>query len=180
MVIVDSGVRRELATSAYNERRATCEAAVRFFQEIDPSVQALRDVSPTLFERHALEMPDVEAKRAEHVIRENERVEAAAAALERQDLEGFGRLMNASHASLRDLYDVSGPELDVLAEAAQAVPGVWGARMTGGGFGGCTVSLVAADAVERFRTDVAAAYAARFGRPPTVYVLEDTLEAGVA
>ena len=177
VVIVDSRARRELATSAYNERRATCEAATRFFQQIDPSIQALRDVSLELFERYRAEMPDVEGKRAEHVIRENQRVAEAAEALERRDLGRFGRLMNGSHASLRDLYEVSSPELDVLAHAAQALPGVWGARMTGAGFGGCTVNLVRADAVERFRTDVTAAYAARFDREPDVYVVEHSLEA---
>ena len=179
VVVVDSQVRRELATSAYNERRATCEAATRFFQHIDPSVRALRDVSLELFERHRAEMPDVQRKRSEHVIRENRRVQEAAEALERRDLGAFGRLMNQSHASLRDLYEVSGPELDALAEAAQALPGVWGARMTGGGFGGCTVNLVEAAAVERFRTDVSASYETRFGRHPDFYVLEHSLEAAV-
>ena len=118
-------------------------------------------------------------KRSRHVIEENQRVEEAAEALERHDLETFGQLMNASHASLRDLYEVSGPELDVLAEAAQAVPGVWGARMTGGGFGGCTVNLVAPDAVARFCEAVPARYEARCGRRGTLYVLEHNLEATI-
>ena len=179
MVVVDSGVRRELATSAYNERRSECEAAVAFFQQIDPDVQALRDVSPALFEAHQHDLPETLRKRSQHVIQENQRTGEAAEALERHDVETFGHLMNASHASLRDLYKVSGPELDVLAGTAQALPGVWGARMTGGGFGGCTVNLVEPQAVARFREDVSAQYQARCGRQATFYVLERNLEATV-
>ena len=179
VVVVDSRVQRALATSAYNRRREECEAAAAFFQGIDPSIRALRDVSPALLERYQDDLPDVQLKRARHVVQENQRVQDAAEALERRDLTAFGHLMNASHASLRDLYEVSGPELDVLAEAAQAMPGVYGARMTGAGFGGCTVNLVQAASTERFCREVPARYEARFGRQPDVYVLEQNLEAGL-
>ncbi|MGI9173887.1 MAG: galactokinase [Rhodothermales bacterium] len=186
VVVVDSGVQRELATSAYNERRAECEAAVAFFQQIDPApaeqgqaIRALRDVSPALFEAHQHALPETLRKRSQHVIQENQRVREAAEALEQRDISAFGQLMNASHASLRDLYEVSGPELDVLAETAQALPGVWGARMTGGGFGGCTVNLVEPEAVSRFCDELQAQYEARCGRRATLYVLEHNLEATV-
>ena len=177
VVVVDSGVQRELATSAYNKRRAECDAAVAFFQGIDPDVQALRDVSPALFEAHQQDLPETLRKRSQHVVEENRRAQEAAEALERHDPEAVGRLMNASHASLRDLYEVSGPELDVLAETAQELPGVWGARMTGGGFGGCTVNLVEPEAVSRFCDELQAQYEARCGQRATFYVLEHNLEA---
>ena len=182
--MVDSGVQRELATSAYNKRRAECDAAVAFFQGIDPdpagrgqAVKALRDVSPALFEAHHHALSETLRKRSQHVVQENQRVCEAAAALERRDISMFGRFMNASHASLRDLYEVSGPELDVLAETAQELPGVWGARMTGGGFGGCTVNLVEPEAVSRFCADLQTQYEARCGQRATFYVLEHNLEA---
>lgn len=165
VVIADSRVRRELADSAYNERRAQCEEAARRL-----GVPALRDVTPALLERHRAALPSPVAQRAQHVVEENQRVLDAVAALERGDLEAFGQLMDASHASLRDLYEVSSPELDALVGIARAVPGCYGSRLTGAGFGGCTVSLVNREAVQAVRRAIEEEYPRRTGLQPQVYV----------
>jgi len=172
VVVLDTGVRRALVTSAYNERRAQCEAGVRLLQRHLPHVQALRDVTPPDLERYAAELPPIVLCRCRHVVLENQRVLDGVAALERGDVAAFGAAMNASHASLRDDYQVSCPELDVLAEAAWEQPGCLGARMTGAGFGGCTVNLVDADAVDAFVPGVQAAYQTRAGRVPTALVCQ--------
>ena len=170
IVVCNSHVDHALAGTAYNQRRAECAEAVRLLKQWFPKITALRDVTLDQFRLHeaALSMP-VRA-RARHVITENDRALRGAAALERGDVVAFGTLMDESHASLRDDYQVSIPELDVLVEAAQRVPGCYGSRLTGAGFGGCTVSLVEATAVERFRRDVAAAYREATGRATTIYV----------
>lgn len=142
LMVVDSGVRHELASSAYAQRQQECAAAVAFFQQRDPNVRALRDVTPEQVDAVQAQMPPLAARRARHVTREIRRTCAAAEALRRSDLGQFGRLMQASHVSLRDDYEVSSPELDQLVEIAMHVEGVLGARMTGGGFGGCVVALV--------------------------------------
>ncbi|MBQ6432150.1 MAG: galactokinase [Oscillospiraceae bacterium] len=165
LVIVNSGVKHSLAASAYNDRRRECEAACSALR-----VSTLCALTPEEFERnrHLISDP-VCRKRAKHVIYENRRALDGAAALRRGDLAAFGALMNASHASLRDDYEVSCAELDFLAETAQKIDGVYGARMTGGGFGGCTVNLMEPAAVERFVTTMQAAYAERFGFVPEIY-----------
>ena len=145
-LVVDSGVRHELAVSEYARRQAQCAQALAFLQRFQPSAKALRDVDATAVSAHAAEMGRVAAARARHVTSENERTLAAAEALRHGDLVEMGRLMLASHCSLRDDYEVSCAELDQLVEIASATPGVLGARLTGGGFGGCVVVLARTDA----------------------------------
>ena len=164
VVVCDSGVRHDLVGSEYNERRAVCEQAVRLLRARLPRISALRDVTPAHLEANADLLPPVVHRRARHVVSEIERTLAAAAALERGDLPRFGALMDASHASLRDDYEVSIPELDALVEIARGLPGCYGSRLTGGGFGGSTVSLVAEGAVEGFMADLVAGYRRRLGR----------------
>ncbi len=164
LVVCDTMKRRGLVDSEYNARRAECEHAARFF-----GVKALRDVSLEMFTRRANELPPIVAQRARHVITENARVQSAVNAARRNDLTTFGTLMNTSHASLRDDYQVSCPELDTMVEIAHAQRGCLGARLTGAGFGGCTVNLVLDDAVEAFVTNVTRAYYARTGVTPQLY-----------
>jgi galactokinase len=169
VVVADTKVRRQLASSEYNVRRAQCEEAVRILGEYLPGIRALRDVSSDDLERFKQHLPDVIYRRARHVVADNERVLQAAEALRQGDVTTVGALMNACHVSLRDDYEVSSPELDVLAEAAWEVDGCYGARLTGGGFGGCTVALVAEGAVFDFEVHVAAAYEAAYDRLPDIY-----------
>jgi len=143
MVIVDSGIRRELADSAYNQRRTECEEAVAHLHEVDPSITSLRDLTPDALPRHKDRLPPDLFVRCRHVVSENHRVIEACERLATGDLPAFGRLMNASHLSLRNDFEVSHPALDRLVEEANQVEGVLGARLTGAGFGGCTVNLVA-------------------------------------
>ncbi len=166
VVVMNTGVRRSLTTSAYNDRRAACERAVAAVRRIDPSVTALRDVEAGLLDRARGGMDPVDFRRAAHVVAEIPRPEQLAAAFVTRDLVAAGRLMNASHESLRDLYDVSCRELDVLVELARAAPGCHGARLTGAGFGGCAIALVEADAVEAFSSVVPQRYGAALDRPP--------------
>jgi galactokinase len=134
-----------------------------------PGARALRDVSVADFERLAPTLPPIVRQRGRHVVTENERTLAAAAALRAGNWPEMGRLMNASHVSLRDDYEVSCPELDVAAETASAEPGVFGSRMTGGGFGGCTVTLLRTDVVERVSRAVKAAFSARGWKAPELF-----------
>jgi len=168
LVVCHTGSPRKLDASEYNVRRAQCEAAVEGIRRIDPSVSSLRDVSPELLATARGGLDPVVARRAEHIIAENERVLATLTAFEAGDLAGIGRLFAASHASLRDLFEVSSPELDALVEIAGSVPGVVGARMTGAGFGGCTVNLVHTEAVARLRDAVLSYYPSRTGLTPMV------------
>lgn len=173
VAICDTNVKHELSTSEYNRRREECEQGVRSLRSVLPSIRALRDVSVEEFERHAPRvLPDTIRRRCRHVVTENARTLAAAEALGRGDLTELGRLMNLSHSSLRDDYEVSCPELDALAEIALSVDGVLGSRMTGGGFGGSTVSLVRRDALEDFKKVVAAEYVKRTGIETTILVSE--------
>jgi galactokinase len=168
LVVCHTGSPRKLDASEYNVRRAQCEAAVEGIRLIDPSVKSLRDVSPELLAIARGGLDPVVARRAEHIVAENERVLATLTAFEAGDLAGIGRLFAASHASLRDLFEVSSPELDALVEIAGSVPGVVGARMTGAGFGGCTVNLVHTEAVATLRDSVLADYPSRTGLTPLV------------
>ena len=170
IIVADTMKRRGLLDSEYNTRRRECEEGVRILQRYLPQVQALRDVSTDQFVEYGGQFPENVRKRCRHIIYENERVLNSVAALRAGDLAAFGRLMNESHLSLRDDYEVSCPELDIMAEAAWKVSGVYGSRMTGGGFGGCTVSLVAEEAIEDFRNQVAAAYERATGITPQIYV----------
>ncbi len=207
LVVCDTGVRRELASSAYNERRHQCEEAVALLAEamlaeaaaglrerstgasmrtlgvrMQPwpkaqpgqaaytgPVTSLRDVSPEAFARHAEKLPETLRRRARHVISENERVAQAALALRDGDAQRLGALLYASHASLRDDYQVSSPELDAIVEIARQTPGVFGARLTGAGFGGCALALTRRNAVETLRAALARDYPKRAGREATVY-----------
>jgi galactokinase len=170
LVVCDSKVSRELAGSAYNERRAQCEDAVKRLQTVLPGIVALRDVTPAQLARHEQLLPPAVRRRARHVVTENARTVEGAEYLAAGDLRSFGRLMNESHQSLRDDYEVSSPQLDLLVQTAQLVPGVFGSRLTGAGFGGCTVSLVAPDAVEAMIAAIFASYRRSFQMTPEVYV----------
>ncbi len=169
LVVCHSGSPRRLETSAYNERRSQCEAAVAAIAAAHPAVTALRDVTPAMLDAEGDQLDPVVLARARHVVDENERVLRAIDAFEAGDLDEVGRLFHASHASLRDLYEVSSPELDALVEIASGVPGVYGSRLTGAGFGGCTISLVRRDAIGALREAVLGDYPARTGLVPRVF-----------
>lgn len=162
ILIADTGVRRRLAASAYNERRAQCEAAAQAL-----GVPALRDATSAMLD--AVKLDRVVAMRARHIIEENSRVLEAVAALRAGDLQRMGRLMNASHTSLRDLYQVSSDELDTMVELLRGQPGCYGARLTGAGFGGCAIALMASGTVAAAVSEVAEVYRSRTGLTPALY-----------
>ena len=170
LVVCNTMVKHDLATGAYNQRRDECEQAVRSFAKWNPAVRALRDVSPALLAEHAKDLPETIAKRCTHVVRENERTLAASLALAAGDLIELGKLMRESHESLRDLYEVSCLELDIMVDAAQDLPGFIGGRMTGGGFGGCTVNLVHKQDADNFATQIAERYCKATGIAPQTYL----------
>jgi galactokinase len=170
VVICDSQVKHELSSSEYNTRRAECEEGVRLLREAMPNVVSLRDVSLSDFERHGELLPETVRRRCRHVVTENERTLDAVCALRRDDLEEMGRLMGLSHASLRDDYEVSCAELDLLVEIANGSRGCLGARMTGGGFGGSTVNLVRRDSLTEFREAISLEYPRVTNISPNVYV----------
>ncbi|HEX7733349.1 MAG TPA: galactokinase [Ktedonobacteraceae bacterium] len=178
LVVVDTSVRRELAASAYNERRAQCEGATELLREqlalhepgalAGREIQTLRDISPEEFARYQEALPDVLRRRAAYVIAENQRVLETVSRLEHHDLESVGRLLWQTHAGLRDDYEVSCLELDTLVDLAASVPGVLGARMMGGGFGGCTVNLVRDEALAQLAQVVEEQYPARTSLQATI------------
>jgi galactokinase len=170
LVVCNTMVKHQLAASEYNTRRAECEEAVRRLAAVLPHVHALRDVSSKELEDSGDCLTPTLYQRARHIVTENERVLSAAVALGRGDMDAMSDLMSASHRSLRDDYQVSCSELDVMVEIADRQPGVYGARMTGGGFGGCTINLVDKDHSSAFRRAVAAEYRAATGLQPDVYV----------
>lgn len=170
VIVADTMKKRGLVDSEYNLRRSQCEEAVSLFRTYMPTIKALRDVTVADFRKHGDGLPPTVRRRAEHVVFENERVIKSVEALRADKIALFGRLMNQSHESLRDKYEVSCRELDVMVDASRKVPGVYGARMTGAGFGGCTVSVVADEAVAEFLEKVPEEYKARIGVEPTVYV----------
>lgn len=170
IVIADTAVRRKLTSGEYNKRRAACEEAVRLLQQDLPDSKALRDVSLEDFNRLSGKLPDVVSKRSRHVVEEIERTKQAPALLEAGDIQSFGSLMNECHISLRDLYEVSCPELDTMVRIAQAIEGCYGARLTGAGFGGCTVNLVARENVEPFARTLATKYESETGYHPEIYI----------
>lgn len=171
LVVVDSGVRHALADGEYAKRQADCRAAVEYFRRLSPGVRALRDVTAEQVRAHAMQLEPVAAARALHVTSENARVLAAAAALKRGDLETLGRLMSESHRSLRDDYEVSCAELDRLVDVVGGVAGVLGARMTGGGFGGCIVALARASALPAIVQAVRERYDPTVSKPARVQVV---------
>jgi len=168
-IACDSGVKRSLTSSQYNDRRAECEAAIKCLRTVFPKILALRDLTTRQLEDGEPSMDGTLYRRARHVVSENERVLAAAAALRRGDFAEFGACMNDSHRSLRDDYQVSCPELDMLVELACGAQDVYGARLTGAGFGGCTVSLVGRNSIEAFQRYLAKAYFDETGRRATFY-----------
>jgi galactokinase len=172
VVVCNSMVRHDLAAGEYNKRRAECEDAVRRLAVHLPGIQALRDVELDEFDLWGDSLPDVIRRRANHVITENARTLLAVESLKQGDLHQFGKLMYASHESLRDDYEVSCRELNLLVEIARQCEGVYGARMTGGGFGGCTVNLVATNQVESFITEIIQTYQRETGLTPECYVCQ--------
>jgi galactokinase len=177
LVVCDTATPRHLGT-AYNTRRSECELGVRLIAEREPGVESLRDVDVEMLERNRDRLPENVAHRCEHIVREDDRVMATVTALKNGDLDALGRLFAASHASLRDLLEVSSPELDIMVEIATAVPGVIASRMTGGGFGGCTVSLVARGAEVALQETVLREYKKRTGLAAKVYAVSAVDGAG--
>jgi len=170
IVIADTKVRRKLTSGEYNKRRAACEEAVRLLRQGLPNIKALRDVSVDDFTHLSGKLPDEVPKRARHLVGEIGRSKQAPALLETGDIQTFGSLMNKCHSSLRDLYEVSCPELDAMVRIAQTIEGCYGARLTGAGFGGCTVNLVARENSSRFAQGLATSYEAETGNHPEIYI----------
>jgi galactokinase len=170
LVVCNTMVKHDLATGAYNTRRDECEEGVHYFAKWDPGIRALRDVPVKMLDQHIDELPTTIGKRCAHVICENQRTVNAARALEEGNLSRVGELMRESHNSLRDLYEVSCKELDIMVEAAQGLPGFIGGRMTGGGFGGCTVNLVCEKNAEDFAKAIAERYRKATEITPQVYL----------
>jgi galactokinase len=172
LVICNTGVKHQLAGGEYNRRREECEEAVQSLKKSMPEIRALRDVSPEQLERNRGLLAEVPYKRALHIVTENARVLNSAEALRNGDLRRFGENMAASHRSLRDLFEVSCAELDLMVELANQREGVYGARMTGGGFGGATINLVDEERAEEFAASMAKAYHEKTGIVAQVYVCE--------
>ena len=170
LVICNTMVKHEHASGAYNRRREECDEGVKLLAQWDPTIRALRDVPIEYLERHAAQIPQTIYNRCLHVVSENQRVRAGAACLTAGDVRRFGNLMRESHCSLRDLFEVSCRELDRMVEVAESLPGYWGGRMTGGGFGGCTVNLVEAVDAQSFAEQVSERYRSAIGIKPDVYV----------
>jgi len=177
MVICNTMVRHGHSGGEYNDRRSQCEQGVQLLKRFFPSVRALRDVTLRQIESRRAELPELTYRRCHHVVSEDERVLSTVEALKAGDLQAVGAAMAASHLSLRDDYQVSCPELDVLVALAQGREGVVGSRMTGGGFGGCTINLVRSESVESFRRAIRQAYREKMGIDPEIYV--STAGAGV-
>ncbi len=169
-VICNTMVKHELSGGEYNQRRRQCEEGVRLLSNFHPAIKALRDISFDQLAAHEADLPPLVYRRCLHVVRENERTLQAARLFESGDLGSVGRLMRASHESLRDLYEVSCPELDAMVEAAEGLPGYIGGRMTGGGFGGCTINLVKQRDAEQFGQVIAERYRGKTGMRPDVFI----------
>ena len=178
IIAVNSLVKHELGTSAYRHRVAECREAVEIVQRTFPDVESLRDVTPEMFDQVKDHMPEVPRRRARHVISDSLRVLQLGDAAHAHDLIAMGKLFLASHHSMRDDYEITCPEIDFLVEKAIELPGVYGARMTGGGFGGCTVNLVAPESLDQFRDQLSAAYQERFGIQPVFYECRPASGAG--
>ncbi|MEI6290804.1 MAG: galactokinase [Chloroflexota bacterium] len=170
IIVADTTVRRKLTSGEYNNRRNACEEAVRILKQELPDIRALRDVDIIAFNQLASRLPQEVEMRARHIVEEIDRSRQAVTLLESGNFSRFGELMNDCHRSLRDLYGVSCPELDIMAGLAQKMPGVFGARLTGAGFGGCTVNLVSKAAAETFARDLSEAYERKTGLHPEIYI----------
>ena len=179
IIIADTLVRRKLGSSEYNQRRRDCEEAVRIMKAELPSITSLRNVSLDAFEFLCSHLPPRVENRTRHVVEEIARTKQAKQCLAGEDVIGFGRLMNACHTSLRELYQVSSLELDALVVSAQSLDGCYGARLTGAGFGGCTVNLVDLDEVDPFVKGLKQGYFGRTGVEPEVYVTRPSAGAGI-
>jgi galactokinase len=172
VLLCDTKVRRTLAGSEYNVRRSQCETGVAVISKTFPEVKSLRDVTSGMLEAHKTRLDEAVYRRCRYVIDENQRVTDACAALVNNDLAAFGKLMYASHAGLRDQYEVSCEELDVLVEATEKLDGVMGSRMMGGGFGGCTINLVSLEKLDESVAAIRNHYVARFGKEPGFHVVK--------
>jgi len=170
IVVCNTGVERELVDSEYNKRRSECERGMKILEDILPGIKALRDVNIADFHKYKTHLPEITERRCEYIIEENNRVLESVQLLAEGDLVGFGILMNESHIGLRDEYEVSCPELDAMVTIAWSTEGVLGSRMTGAGFGGCTVSLVTEAAVEGLIQRINREYPERTGLQPEIYV----------
>ncbi len=172
IVITNSKVKHSLVNSAYNDRRNECETALKELQAV-ADIKTLGDLTEAQFEEHKHAIKDeIRQKRAKHAVYENQRAINAVEALKANDIEKFGKLMNASHESLRYDYEVSCDEIDILVDLAQAMPGVIGSRITGGGFGGCTVSIVKNETVDTFTEEIGKAYLEKVGHEAEFYVVD--------
>lgn len=172
IVVTNSKVKHSLVNSAYNQRRNECETALAELQSV-VDIKGLGDLSEEAFEKHKGAIKDeVRVRRAKHAVYENQRTIRAVEALRNNDIKLFGELMNASHVSLRDDYEVSCEEIDILVDEAWKIPGVIGSRITGGGFGGCTVSIVKDEAIDTFKEQVEKAYEEKTGKTAEFYIVE--------
>ena len=172
IAVCDSEVKHELASSEYNRRREECEKGVELLRAKLPGIKSLRDVSADEFSEHAEILPETIHKRCRHVISENKRTVEAAELFKGRDVSAAGMLMFQSHQSLRDDYEVSSPELDLLVDTAKKCKGVFGARMTGGGFGGCTVNLLASASLKSFKETITREYSKKFSFEPSIYIFQ--------
>jgi len=179
LVICNTMVKHHHAQGEYNRRREECEAGVGLLAQWYPNVRSLRDVSEEQLSDHAHEVPETIYRRCLHVLTENRRVERAEDSLRRGDLLSLGRLMGDSHRSLRTLYEVSCAELDLMVELAQGLPGCYGGRMTGGGFGGCTVNLLEREQAAAFSDEIVERYWKKIGTRPDVYICQPSDGAGM-
>jgi galactokinase len=170
LVVCNTMVKHDHAASGYNTRRAECEEGVRYFAKWDANVHALRDVSVELLHQHAADLPATILKRCQHVILENQRTVDAARCLTNGDIAQLKQLMRESHESMRDLYEISCREIDILVDAAQDLPGFCGGRMTGGGFGGCTINLVRKESAAEFASQIAERFRLATGINPQIYI----------
>ena len=179
LVVADTSVRRKLTSGEYNQRRSACEETVRILGRELPGITSLRDVSVEDFNRFSNQLPAELEKRSRHVVEEIQRTNQARVMLESGDVQNFGKLMNECHISLRDLYEVSVHELDVMVEIAQGLPGCYGARLTGAGFGGCTVNLVESSQAEEFVKVLGREYQAQTNCQPEIYICQASDGAGL-
>ncbi len=179
LVICNTMVKHQHAGGEYNRRREACEEGVRILTKWHPEIRALRDLSIDQLLGHSEDVPEKIFRRCQHVVEENERVRDAARCLRAGDLHGFGNVMRESHRSLRDLYEVSCRELDIMVEIAEGLPGYYGGRMTGGGFGGSTINLVEAADAEAFANQISTRYQKATGIVPAVYICSAADGAGL-
>ncbi|GAB4023483.1 galactokinase [Spirosoma koreense] len=170
IVLCDSRVKHSLVSSEYNTRRAECDAGVRFLQTFYPAIKSLRDVTMAMLDEHLRDTDPLIYRRCAYVVQENNRLLDGVAALEANDIATFGQLMYGSHEGLSHWYEVSCPELDILVEIARHQPGVLGARMMGGGFGGCTINLVREESLSAFTSQIIKQYKARTGKDTYIHV----------